>query len=166
MSGGLQILHKKVIIYTLIFVLLIGFYIFELKWLKSQIINLKGQYQDRVNLALKTSELIARKRNLEDLEKKLQNEIGLSLEKASQILQENLPFLQKIKIKESLAEKWFIDWQQNSSGEPPEAVVSLLPKDLPNFFHFLQTRKISYEVTNFRLEKQGVEFKLTLIFAH
>lgn len=166
MSTGLQILSKKVILYTLVFLLLVGIYIFELNWWAKKMADLKDQYQRKIELSLKTAELITRKRAIEDLTKKLQEELGFSLEEANQTLQANLPYLEKEKIKEVLTKKWSVTWQQTSPGKPPEAVMTLAPGDLPAFFQFLQAEKISFEVTDFKLEHQGDEVKLTFNFAY
>ncbi len=165
-KGGLQILYKRVLIFSAIFLIIIGVYFFELRWIVKKTENLEPKYQQTLALSLKATQLVAKKRSLEEFEKNLQSLLGLSLKDSTEVLNKNLPFLNKEKIKEVLEKDWKIEWTQESLGKAPEVKLTLAPEDLGEFLKFLEEKKILTEITEFKIEKVEKDLKLILKFAH
>ena len=166
MKGTLKILYKKLLISVVIFLLVTAIYVLELNFIRKKLDNLKTQYQQKLSLAFQQEELINKKRNIEDFEKKLKDLTNLSLDDSIKVLQSKM-YLQKDKIKDVFEEeKWDIEWKQESPGHPPVIEIKVKKEDFDKFLKFLQDKLIYPEITMFNLESEEGAFKIKTEFAH
>lgn len=162
---GLRVLYKKIFVSTVIFLLILITYIIELYLFNDKIADLKTEYLQKIRSSEAISESLSRKREIDNFEKQLESNLNLSLAESVEVLQRQLPYVSKEKIKEVLENSWSIEWQQASLGKPPTAVVMLSLDELTDFLQFLQKQKLDAEISEFNLQSEGDQLKITLIFA-